>query len=66
MEMDARQVQIYRRMTPAERLRAGCALHDLAHRNILLMLARKHPEKSRRELHILTMRRFLGESTAIL
>lgn len=66
MDIDARQIQAYRQMTPAQRVRAGCSLHDFAHRRIMHMLARQHPDKTRRELQILAARRFLGESAAVL
>lgn len=47
------QLEVYRRMTPAERVAVGCALHDFAFQRMVLHLQRQHPEKSEREIKIL-------------
>jgi len=60
------QVDIYRRMTPAERVRTGCALHDFAFNRLCLFFRRRHPEKSSHEIEILATKRILGESAAVL
>jgi hypothetical protein len=65
METDARQIEIYRRMKPHEKVAAACGLHDFAHQRVLLYLRRLHPEKSEREIQVETAVRFCGESAAV-
>jgi len=52
------QTAIYRGMTPAERLAAGCSLHDFAHERLVCQLRRSQP--------IQAARRFLGDAARLL
>ena len=65
-DMTREQQEIYRRMSPAERVSAGCALHDFAFQRVLLDLKRRFPEASEAELLKQATRRFLGEAAAVL
>ena len=65
-DMTDEQRAIYRRMTPAERVSTGCALHDFAFNRVLLDLKGKWPELSHAELLKLATRRFLGEAAGVL
>jgi len=66
MEADPRQIEIYQRMRPAERIGAACALHDFAHQRILLHLKRTFPGAPERWIHVEAAWRFLGESARVL
>ena len=60
------QLEIYRSMSPAERVAAGCALHDFAAERLRIHLRRKYPEKSEREILVAVARRFLGDAARVL
>jgi hypothetical protein len=60
------QQDIYRAMTPAERVAAGCALHDFAFERMVVYLRGQHPEKSEREILVMATRRFLGDAARVL
>jgi hypothetical protein len=64
MSADDRTIQfeIYRSMSPAERVSTGCALHDFALERMKIHLRRKHPERSDREILVAAARRFLGDA----
>ena len=64
--MTEEQRRIYRRMSPAERVATGCALHDFAFDRVLLDLKRKHPDRTISELHEQAARRFIGEAAGVL
>jgi len=64
--MTDEQCEIYRGMTPAERVAAGCALHDFAFERVLLNLKREQPERPESELIKEACRRFLGEAAGVL
>ena len=66
MEADARQIEIYRRMKPDQKLAAACGLHDFAHQRVLLYLHKVHPEKTEREIQVMAAVRFCGESATVL
>jgi hypothetical protein len=66
MEADARQIEIYRRMRPDQKVALACGLHDFAHQRVLLYLRRLHPEKTEREILVEAAVRFCGESAAVL
>ena len=53
-------------MTPAERVRTGCALHDFAHQRLVLHPTREHPELDRREILKLVCKRSLGDAADVL
>jgi hypothetical protein len=59
------QADLYRAMTPAQRVAAGCALHDFAFERLRLHLQRLHPDKSEREILLETCRRFLGDTAGL-
>ena len=60
------QIEAYRRMTPAERVRSGCALHDFAYQRLILFLTRTHPDRSQADIRRLAARRFLHDAAGIL
>jgi Rv0078B-related antitoxin len=64
--MTEEQVRIYRRMSSAERVAAGCALHDFACERLLLDLRRRHPDSSEDEIQRMLVRSFLGEAAGVL
>ena len=64
--MTSEQVEIYRRMSPAERVAAGCALHDFAFDRVMLDLKRMHPDSPDSELLKQAARRFIGEAAEVL
>jgi len=47
------QLDMYRRMTPAERIRIACSLHDLAHQRLAVHLSPEHPQKPECEILVL-------------
>ena len=64
--MTDEQCEIYRRMTPSDRVATGCALHDFAFERVLLDLKRKNPDRPAAELVKEAARRFLGEAAGVL
>ena len=60
------QQDIYRAMTPAERVAAGCALHDFAFQRMVAYLRDRHPDKAEREILVMATRRFLGDAAGVL
>ena len=66
MSDNVSQLDVYRRMTAAQRVVAGCGLHDFAHARLVAHMSRLHPEKSRREVLIVVARRLLGDAAGIL
>ena len=60
------QQDIYRRMTPAQRVQAACGLHDFAHQRLVLHLSRRYPERPSREVLVMAARRFLGDAASVL
>lgn len=66
MGTDAKQIDLYRRMKPDEKLAVACGLHDFAHQRVLLYLRRLHPEKTEREIQVEAAVRFCGESATVL
>jgi hypothetical protein len=61
-----RQSEIYRSMTPAQRVKVACGLHDFAHRRVIASLKALHPEKTPEEILLMAAERFLDESAAVL
>ena len=66
MAEEVRQIDVYRRMSPAQRVSAGCGLHDFAHHRLVVHLSRQHPEKTEREILTMVARRFLGDAAGVL
>jgi len=64
--MNDEQLAIYRRMSPSERVAAGCALHDFAFQRVMLDLRRQYPDRSEESLLKDATRRFLGEAAGVL
>jgi len=60
------QIDVYRRMTSAERVKTGCALHGFAHQRMVLFLSRKHPNKSPAEVLRMAAGRFLHDTAGVL
>ena len=60
------QREIYARMSPAERVATGCALHDFAFERVLEALRRDHSDLPESELLKRAARRFIGEAAAVL
>ena len=59
-------MDVHRRMSPAQRVSAGCRLHDFAHHRLVVHLSRQHPEKTEREILIMVARRSLGDAAGVL
>jgi hypothetical protein len=64
--MTEEQLEIYRRMTPAQRVAIGCSLHDFAFERVLLDLRRRQPDRSEAEHRREAARRFLGDAARVL
>jgi hypothetical protein len=60
------QLECYRRMTPGQRLRVGCQLHDFAHARLVAMFRQQMPDRSEREILRLVAKRFLGDAGSVL
>lgn len=56
-EVDPRQIQIYHRLSPADRFRQGCVLSDTARRVVAYRIRQDHPEVSPEEAHRMALRR---------
>ena len=54
------QLQIYRRMSPAARLRVGLELTEMSRRLLADGIRLRHPEYSEEEVHWAFIRRWLG------
>lgn len=66
MVEEVKQVDVYRRTSPAQRVSAGCGLHDFAHHRLVVHLGRQHPEKTEHEILTMVARRFLGDAAGVL
>ena len=60
------QADIFRSMTPAQRLEAAFDLHDFAVERLRISLRREHPDHSEREIDLAVARRFLGDAARVL
>jgi hypothetical protein len=60
------QQEIYRAMTPSQRVRAGCSLHDFVHQRLVLEAQRQFPSRSPREIRVTVARRLLGDAAGVL
>jgi hypothetical protein len=52
-------------MTPAQRVRAACGLHDFVHNRLTADLARRLPNKTHQEILTLAARRLLGDAAGV-
>ena len=57
------QLEVYRRMTPSQRLRIGLELTALSRRLLESGIRRRHPEYTDEELRLATIRAWLGPDT---
>ncbi len=56
-EVDPRQIEIYQRLSPAERFRQGCAISDAARRVVAYRIRQDHPEISMAEANRMALQR---------
>ena len=60
------QLSIYRKMPPWRRVATGCALHDFAHKRLVLHLTKEHPDTPKPEILGMAAKRFLGDAARVL
>jgi hypothetical protein len=65
-EIDSRQIQIYHRLTPAERFRQGCSISNMARRVVAYRIRQEHPEISSLEANRLAVQRAYGDDEAYI
>lgn len=56
-EVDQRQLDIYRRLSPAERFRQGCAISDTARNVVAFRIQKENPSLTVQEAHQLALQR---------
>jgi hypothetical protein len=56
-EVDARQLQIYRRLSPADRFRQGCAISDTARKAVAFRIRQENPGLSAAEANRTALQR---------
>lgn len=56
-EVDPRQIEIYRRLSPADRFRQGCAISDAARRAVAYRISQQNPGISLTEANKLALQR---------
>jgi hypothetical protein len=56
-EVDPRQIEIYHRLSPADRFRQGCAVSDAARRVVSYRVRQQHPEMSEMEANTIALQR---------
>jgi hypothetical protein len=56
-EVDPRQIEIYRRLSPADRFRQGCAVSDAARKVVSSRIRQQNPEMSLAEANRLALQR---------
>ncbi|MBI4584841.1 MAG: hypothetical protein HY717_12570 [Planctomycetes bacterium] len=66
MDSNLKQVEIYRAMSPSQRIQAACDLHDFAQERLIVHLKTLHPEKTDEEILVEAAKRFLNESAGVL
>lgn len=60
------QLEIYRRMSSDQRVKAACGLHDFAHHRLVVHFRQLHTNKTEREILVLAARRLLGDAASVL
>ncbi len=60
------QLSIYQKMPSWQRVAAGCALHDFAHKRLVLHLTNEHPDIPESEILGMAAKRFLGDAARVL
>jgi len=56
-ELDTQQLEISRRMTPAERFRQLCAMNEFLRRAVIATIHEQHPDLSERQFQEVFLRR---------
>jgi hypothetical protein len=56
-EVDPRQIEIYQRLTPADRFRQGCAISDTARNVVAFRIRQENPDLSLAEANRLALQR---------
>lgn len=56
-EVECRQIEIYKKKTPADRFRQGCEISDLARRVVAYRILIENPGMSMEEAHRLALKR---------
>lgn len=56
-ELDVRQLEIWKRMTPAERFRQLCAINEFLRRAVIATIHEQHPELNEKEFQEEFLRR---------
>jgi hypothetical protein len=56
-EVDSRQIEIYRRLTPADRFRQGCSISDTARQVVTFRIHKENPSVSIEEANRLALQR---------
>jgi hypothetical protein len=56
-EVDARQIEIYQRLTPADRFRQGCSISDTARKVVSFRIRQDNPELSLAEANRMAVER---------
>jgi hypothetical protein len=59
-EADTVQLEIYRRMTPEARLRAGLELTEISRRLLITGIRQRHPEYDANQVRLAAIRVWLG------
>lgn len=63
--MDAKQYDLYKKMTPSQRVSIGCQLHDFAFQRLKAFLRQRMKNASDEMIQRELLKRFLGESAGI-
>ncbi len=66
IESPVDQLSIYQKMPPWRRVATGCALHDFAHKRLVLHLTKEYPDTPKPEILGMVARRFLGDAARVL
>jgi hypothetical protein len=56
-EVDQRQIDIYRRLSTADRFRQGCSISDTARNVVSYRIRQENPERTALEAHRLALQR---------
>ncbi|HSB00345.1 MAG TPA: hypothetical protein VLE49_06830 [Anaerolineales bacterium] len=56
-EVDQRQIDIYRKLSPADRFRQGCSISDTARKVVAYRIRQENPKLSMREANLMALER---------
>lgn len=56
-EVDSRQIEIYQRLSPADRFRQGCSISDIARRVVAFRIHKENPSVSIQEANRMALQR---------